>query len=141
MTGSTYSPQRWEDLESAKVVPNVIGIAGTMSVNSTTVLDTLIPDDNLLRGIELAALAATFGDTISLSIVDKDGVYLPANTVMATPVSGYEMVADVQKQASYDAVVPKKILGGTYLRVSYVSTGLITPVKLELNLLMLKVLV
>ncbi len=141
MLASAYAPARWIDVEASKVLPNVIGITGTAAANTTTDFDTLISDDNLIRGIEFGADHCLFGDTITIKVIDKDAVYSPANTVLSTPVSGYVILADTNIQSAYDALVPKKILGGLYVRVSYTSTALLVAVNIGVNFLFVKVLV
>lgn len=140
MTGSTFSPTTWRDVDSTKAQPNTQGFKGTCSANTTQSTDFLIPDDNLIRQIEFMANGVTFGDKVSLSVVDKDAVYFPANTVIASPVNNFNCVADSQRQADYEAVTPQKILGGLYIRVSYTNTSLLSTVSYGINIIMMKVL-
>ncbi len=141
MVGSTYAPEKWIDVEASKVLPNVIGIAGTAAANTTTDFDTLIANDSIIRGIEFGAKACLFGDSVTIKVIDKDAVYAPANTVLALPVSAYTILADATFEAAYTAQVPKKILGGLYVRVSYTATSLLTAVNVGVNFLFIKVLV
>lgn len=141
MVGSLYAPQTWRDVEASKVQPKVIGVKGSAAANTTTNIDTLIADDSLIRGIEFMTMGATFGDQVSISVIDKDAVYAPANTVLSIPINGYVMVGDSQKQAAYESVAPMKLLGGLYVRISYVNTALITSVSVGANFLFMKVLV
>lgn len=140
MTGSTYAPQRWVDVETSKIQPEIIGVSGTASFASTTNIDTKINDDCLIRGIVFLCKNQIFNDTVTISIIDKDGVYFPVNTVVSTPVTNWNLNADQQLQAEYDSITPQKILGGLYIRITYVSSGLVN-VTLGCNLLLNKVLV
>lgn len=141
MLGSTYAPQSWVDLEASKVSPNVIGVQGSVTAGLTQSVDQLVADDSLIRSIQFLVRNANFGDKLSVSVVDKDGVYAPANTVLAAPVNNFNVNSDQQQQSSYDAAAPFKILGGLYIRTTYTSTGIITPVTVETNFLLLKILI
>lgn len=144
MLASTYNPQTWAAVESSKVKPNVIGIAFTAQGNNqTTTVDTKINDDNLIRGIQVVAKIPSFGDKITIKVVDVEGIYTPAGTVLSTPVTDYQLASDVEKQCEYESVAPMKMLGGLYVRVIYVSTGgLLTPdIKVGINLIFNKLLI
>ena len=141
MTGSTFSPTTWRDVDSTKAQPATVGFQGSCEAGRTESIDFLISDDNIVRAIEFLAQDVTFGDKVDVVIVDKDGRYAPPGTVLATPIKEFNCVADQQKQANYEAVVPTKILGGLYFRVTYYSTGLLLPVQFGINLILMKVLV
>lgn len=141
MIGSTYSPQRWIDVEAYKVQPKVVGITGSVPAGTTGSFDTLIADDSLIRGVLFLCQGHTFGDKVSFSVVDVDGIYAPAGTVVSTPISNWNINADLQLQAAYESLAPQKILGGLYVRVTYQSVGLLGTVKVAGNLLFNKVLV
>lgn len=141
MVGSTYAPQTWHDVLAAMVIPHVMGIQASIPANTTQSIDTKITDDSLLRGVKLIAMNTTFGDTVSVKIVDVDGVYFPAGTVLSSPVLSFNISSDQQLQADYESVAPFKILGGLYIRITYVSTGgLLTSVKLGADLFLVTVL-
>lgn len=140
MINSTFVPQRWQDVEASKVQPSTLGVAATITAQTTQSIDTLVADDSLIRAIEFLCRNQAFGDTISVSVVDVNGVYVPAGTVISTPVSNYNIVSDRQSQRSYEAAAPLKIRGGLFVRVTYVSTGA-TAVDVGINFLLLKLLV
>lgn len=141
MVGSTYAPQTWNDVMAAMVQPSVIGIQGSIPSNTTASIDTVITNDSLFRGIKLIAMNTTFGDTISVKIVDINGVYSPAGTILGAPVLNFNISSDQQLQADYESVAPFKILGGLYLRITYTSTGgLLSTVKLGADLFLVTVL-
>lgn len=142
MVGSTYTPQTWDTVQAAMVRPNVVGIKISIPTNTTVSTDTQIVDDSLFRGIKLIASNTTFGDTVSVKIVDVDGVYVPAGTVLSSPVLNFNISSDVQLQADYESVAPFKILGGLYLRITYISTGgLLSTVKVGADLFLVTVLI
>lgn len=139
MIASTYAPQRWTDLETAKVQPNTKGIKGIASANVTTTFDTQVADDSFVRSIELITNGAAMGDTVTVQLVDKDGVYFPANSVLAMPVSTYNVLNS--NAIHYESVCPFKILGGLYIRINYVNTNALTTVNLGVNFILLKALI
>ncbi len=141
MTGSTFAPTIWRDIDNTKAQPNSMGFKGTCAANSTQSTDFLISDDSIVRGLEFLASGVLFGDKVSIYIVDKDGVYFPANTVLSNPVKDFNCVSDLQTQSNYESIVPQKILGGLYFRVTYTNTNLLTSVSFGVNLILLKVLV
>jgi predicted ThiF/HesA family dinucleotide-utilizing enzyme len=141
MVGSTYTPQTWESVLASMVSPNVIGVQASIPNGTTQNVDTNIADDSLFRGVKLIAMNTTFGDTVSVKIVDVDGVYSPAGTVLSSPVLNFNISTDQQLQADYESVAPFKILGGLYVRITYVSTGgLLSSVKIGADLFLIKVL-
>lgn len=141
MVNSTYAPQTWNDVMAAMVAPSVIGVQGSIPSNTTQNIDTLISDDSLFRGVKLIAMNTNFGDTVSVKVVDVNGVYSPAGTVLSSPVLNFNISSDQQLQADYESVAPFKILGGLYIRITYSSTGgLLSSTKIGADLFMVKVL-
>jgi predicted ThiF/HesA family dinucleotide-utilizing enzyme len=141
MVGSTYSPQTWHDVKASVVTPNVIGVTGSIPAGQTVNVDTRIADDNLFRGIKLIATNTVFGDTVSVKVVDIDGVYAPAGTILSAPVLNFNISSDQQLQVDYESIAPFKILGGLYIRITYVSSGgLLSTTKIGADLFLVKVL-
>lgn len=144
MTGSTYAPQTWNDVETSKVKPAVSGIMASITAGTTQNVDTLFANDSLIRGINIMAKTATYGDNLTISVIDIAGVYAPANTVLSVPVSNYYLSSDQISQEKYESVCPFKLLGGLYVRIAYTSTagGLLPPaVAFTVNFLMLQCLI
>ena len=136
---SQYAPGSWSTLCAQQVQPNTIGIQATITAGQQQNVDTKIANDSLIRGIELLANGQAFGDTVTVQVVDVDGTYFPPGTVLSTPVSNFNMISDQQKQASYEAVAPFKMIGGLYVRMVYNSTGEAN-VQLAANLIFLTLL-
>jgi hypothetical protein len=139
MINSQYQPNNWAEMNPNKVQTHAFGIYDTVSANSTKTIDTLIADDSFVRAIEFMANGSTFGDTVTMKIVDVDGVYAPAGTVLGTPVDGWVIISDQDRKAAYEAIVPMLLKGGLYIRMIYVNTGLLGSVKIAFNLALLKV--
>lgn len=141
MVGSTFTPTTWRDVDTTKARPATLGFQGSCAANQTQSADFLITDDSIVRGISFIAKGVTFGDKVTISVIDKDAVYAPANTVLAIPVKDLNCLADQQSQANYEAVAPQKILGGVYVRVTYTNNGLLSVVNYGVNLIILQVLI
>lgn len=142
MIRSIYAPQTWDEVVVSNIRPNVIGVQASIPSGTTQNVDTKIVDDSLFRGIKLIANNTTFGDTISVRVVDVDGVYAPPGTVLASPVLNFNISSDQQLQADYESIAPFKILGGLYLRVTYNSTGgLLSSVQLGVDIFLATILV
>jgi hypothetical protein len=141
MINSTYTPQTWRDVQASMIKSNVMGVQGSIPSNTTVNIDTKIVDDSLFRGVKLIAMNTTFGDTVSVKVVDVDGVYSPAGTVLSSPVLNFNISSDQQLQADYESIAPFKILGGLYIRITYVSTGgLLSTTKIGADLFLVTVL-
>jgi predicted ThiF/HesA family dinucleotide-utilizing enzyme len=141
MLKSTFLPQTWHDVTASTVRPNIMGIQGSIAPGTSQNIDTLVVDDSLFRGIKLIATNTVFGDTVSVKVVDVNGVYSPAGTILAAPVLNFNINSDQQLQADYESIAPFKIPGGVYLRVTYNSTGgLLSNVKIGVDLFLETVL-
>ncbi len=140
MIGSTYIPARWPDVEAQKIQPNVIGIQGTITKNTVQTIDTIVADDVLIRGIELSCLNSSFGDMVTIKIVDINGVYAPAGTVLSIPVLNYNVPLG-QAKSSYESIAPSKMLGGLAIRLIYTSVGQTNDVSIGVNFLFVKILI
>lgn len=123
MIGSSYAPQTWSEVKASMVASNVIGIQASIACGTTQNVDTRIADDVLFRGVKLIAKNTTFGDTVSVKVVDVDGIYFPAGTVLSSPVLNFNISTDQQLQADYESVAPFKLFGGLYIRITYNSVG------------------
>jgi len=142
MINSTYVPGKWSEIDSGKVAPFVFGITQTVPASQTTNINYILTDDVIIRGIEFLAKGSNFGDTISLKIIDTNGVTgVSPGTIIAVIVSNYILSSDLQKFLSYESVVPKKILATMTIQISYTSTGILTPINTAINFLLLKTLV
>lgn len=76
------------------------------------------------------------GDTVSLAIVDRDGVYAPAGTILKSYVTGWNVspTGDQGINTPYGIFIP----GGLYIMVAYTNTNALTPVSVGINFLLHK---
>lgn len=106
----------------------------TATKTTTTTSDFAIP--NNIRGI--AGSSAFFpnavaGDYFKVVIIDKDNVTgLGANTIISTPVNRWFVFPGVPMTKQKSAITPVS-MDGLYIRVIYVSTGILTDVTCLLN--------
>ena len=139
MVGSIYQPQTWQEMESSKVVAILSGTVHVAIAGQATNLDVLVPNDCFVRDVGIVLNGcALFGDKITVSLVDKDGVYVSPGTVLSVPVTAWNAAPDLPM--TYSPTTPQKLLGGLYLRFRYESTGA-TNVDIGINLSVLACLV
>ena len=140
MINSTYNPVSVNDFEKTKLTLNIMGTLGTAAHGTTTNIDFKLTDDNLLTGAIFQCKDANWGDSVTIQVVDVDGIVYPAGSVLAQFVTNWYVVTDDQRQISMDVNYPAKIIAGLYLRVVYKSTGS-TDVGVAGNYMLHKVLV
>ena len=123
MINSTYTPKRFEDLNADSCMVDNIGIQGTAAAGTTTNIDLKLTDDHLITGMDVSADNATFGDTVSLQVVDKDlmleGIYGAGITTMYPnyPIlrqfgTNFGINSDTQIKLSKTHSYPAKIIAG-----------------------------
>jgi hypothetical protein len=140
MLASTFDTVDLHLLNSTNTSFSAQGISATAAANTTTNIDFKLNDDCFLWGGKFSCVGAVFGDTCSLQVVDVDGVYTPAGTVINNPVINWPMSGVDGLQ--FDLTVghcPKKMPGNLYLRAIYTSTGS-TPVKIAIGYCIFKIL-
>lgn len=82
-------------------------------------------------GGNLYTVGMKMGDTVSLCVVDRDGVLAAPGTVIKTYVSGWNVspTGDQGMNTPYGIYIP----GGLYIAVSYVNTNAETSVDVGVN--------
>jgi hypothetical protein len=140
MTNSTFNPTKVADFDKLKLNFNGMGVIGTATAGTTTNIDLALTDDNLITGAMLQCQNMTWGDSVSLQVVDVTGVYAPAGTVLSQFVTNWYVITDFERQIDLQINYPAKLLAGLYIRVSYTSTGT-TAVNVSANYTLHKVMV
>lgn len=112
----------------------VDGVIGTAAADTTTDFDYAMTSSWALYGLGLLQNGATFGDYVSVKIIDKDNVLgYGANFVVATPVvKAYvdPSSSRIQAESEYARTIPT----GLYIRISYTSIALLTTTQVAVNL-------
>lgn len=141
MSGSTYAPQTWTDVQALWVKPTAEGISDSCVIGSSKVTDYVLTDDILIRGIEFYATGLSFGDTITIDVIDTNGITgLPPGTILNTPVKNWRLNAQ-DKMLKYESVAPLKGLATFTVRFTYNSVGFgLGSVNYAINLATMKVL-
>ena len=137
-TGTTFNPNSISEFEKSKLNYAAKGVKSTVPSGTTYDLDMRVADDALITGAWVVTLGSEFGDLASFQIVDVDGIYTPAGTVLNTFITDWNLVGDVN--IDMDIQYPAKIFAGLYLRLKYTSVGP-TDIKLAANWKLHKVLV
>lgn len=133
MLGSTYNPKNVWDFDKTKIQTNHQSATGTITSGQTGNIDLALADDHLLTGIQIICSNHSFGDKITLQVVDVSGTYYPAGTVLAQFATNITVRSDVQEVIHETSNYPAKILGGLTLRVIYASNGTLTPINIAVN--------
>lgn len=107
--------------------------------STTTDLDLQIASEKHINGVTIWAKNTGEGDSAKFQVVDKDGLYYPAGTVLEEFVTDWQIPPH---EAGTPAVINTvttpfraKIVAGLYVRIKYTATG--TPAssrKLGINL-------
>src|SRR5271165_1961125 len=77
MINSTYVAKRFEDLNADSCMVDAQSVQGTVTAGQTANIDLKLNDDHFITGLEVVANNSNFGDTVTMQVVDTDGV-LPA---------------------------------------------------------------
>lgn len=109
------------------------GVNGMATKNTTTNFDYKITSSNLyLSGGEILTQNSVFGDWITVQLVDKDGVYYSAGTVLRVYI-----IKKYINPSTNRTIVNNPYAGNpplnVYLRVGYHSVGTTTDVNVATN--------
>lgn len=114
------------------------GYSGSAAAGVTSNVDFAIgAEDRYINGVHLFLKGHAWGDTMSFQVVDKNGVYAPAGTVLNQFGFTWNVNDQVQDQGQNAFAYVAKIPTGVYIRIVYVSVGG-TAVDVKLNCLMHK---
>jgi hypothetical protein len=116
------------------------GVAGTATAGGVTNIDLQLTDDVVMTGGTMITKGAAFGDKATLQVVDIDGIYAPAGTILGQYVTDWQMKEVEELQADLSVPYPANLPNGTYLRCVYTSTGGAN-VKVGINYILHKVLI
>ena len=114
------------------------GISATVTKNTTQNIDYKLPEDREFDEVVIILKNQDFGDKIDLQFVDKDGVYYPAGTVLATFFYDYHVASDVQNQGILKVDYTGTLVKDLYLRFRYYSVGTVNDVEFAANLFLHK---
>lgn len=137
-SNTTYTASRMQDLDKNNLALFSQGVSGTAFANTTTNIDLLLTDDAILTGIYVITNGGSYGDKISIQVIDIAGTYFPANTVIATAVSNWYVPPNINFH--FSSVFPQKLLTSLTIRVSYTSNALLGSVFVGMNYELQKVL-
>ena len=100
------------------------GVLGYIPAGTTSTVDLKIIDDVFITGGVLYVKNATFGDSVSFIVTDKDNIFgLGAGFVLGQYIDTWYVCEASQRQFDEKQDYPKKIPAGLYLTIVYASTG------------------
>lgn len=99
------------------------GTSGTATAGTTSDIDYKFTEELYTNGADLILNNNVIGDKITIEIIDIDGVYYPANTVLSTYVKDWYISPASNYVSETRIEYPSKIAKDLYFRVKYTSTG------------------
>lgn len=122
-SNTTYNRNTWQEVHSNVTQPYNIGIQGSADPLTITSFYLTLTDDIFIRGVEVVYAGATMGDTITLSVIDTNGITgVPPGTMIACPVNGWNLSSGAET-LRYTSLTPRKALATMKLKVDYNNTG------------------
>lgn len=138
---TVFNPNKLSEFTSTNLNFRGTGILFTAAANSTTTSDYQMPEDRMITGAQMICESSTFGDYVVCQVVDKDGLYYPAGTVLSQFLSNWYVCTDSQRSEVTQIPYPAKILQGLYVRIMYTSTALLTTHRVAINYYYHKVMI
>lgn len=141
MINSKYAPINSSEYGAKDLNSNFQGTFFTAVNSTTTQHDYLVTDDHIIDGSEISVIGdPALGDYLIAQVVDKDNVLgYGVNVTLNTFIPKWYVVPGIIKQINSESKYPAKIYSGLYLRIKYVSVGLVN-VDVVVNLKLHKVL-
>lgn len=115
------------------------GITCTPVKNTTTNCDYKLTETRKITGLHVYLQNHCFDDTMKLQVVDKDGVYYPAGTVLDEYGTDWHVDSTAESQGREQLNYAASIAINLYLRIVYTSTCSVLDVKLKANYYLHKV--
>lgn len=97
---------------------NFLATAGTTTVNNYK-----FTENRIIDGVQVLVNNASFGDYITIKIIDIDGIFYPANTILDIFAETWAVASDTQNQGIFRLPYGAEIISGLYLSIEYISTG------------------
>lgn len=110
-----------------------VGVTGTAVKNTSTNIDYKIVETRKILGVHVFLKNHCYDDTMSLLVVDKDGVYAPANTILGDYGKDWNIDSSTESQGKENMLYAATVPTGVYLRAVYTSTCNVNDVKVKIN--------
>lgn len=114
------------------------GITGTATKNDSSNIDYKLTEERYINGVNLILKDHVWGDSVKFQVVDKDGVYYPAGTVLDEFGTDWYVDPAICAQGQIIIPYPAKVIANLYLRIVYSSVGTVNNVSLKANLFLHK---
>ncbi len=109
------------------------GASGTVTAGTTGDIDYKLTENRKINAVHLMVKDGAWGDTVKFQVVDRDGVYYPAGTLLDEFATDWNIDPSIIAQRQEKTEYPASLLTGMVVRVKYTSTGG-TDVKVRVNL-------
>jgi len=115
------------------------GVTCTATKNTSTNCDYKLTETRKISGLHVFLKDHCFADSMKLQVVDKDGAYYPAGTVLDEYGTNWNIDSTTESQGREIMNYAAGVLVNLYLRLVYVSTCNLTDVKVKINYYLHKV--
>ena len=109
------------------------GVSDTAVKTTTTNIDYKVVENRFINGLEFILNNQAFGDNCKFQVVDVDGIYYPAGTVLDEFGTDWNLSSDTQRQGPYILPYPALVNANLYLRIVYNSVGTVNDVDVKIN--------
>lgn len=122
-------------MDADNVSFKVQGISGLALPSSVTNIDFKLPEARYLTGGQLLVSGGAWGDTVTIQVIDIDGLYgAGPNLVLGEFVTNLcvnpSSTEQIHLECPYVALIPMNI----YLRMKYTNTDVANTAKVAMNI-------
>lgn len=115
------------------------GVTCTAIKNTSTNCDYKLTETRKISGLHVFLREHCFDDTMKLQVIDKDGAYFPAGTVLDEYGTDWHIDSSSESQGREVMNYAAGVLVNLYLRLVYTSTCNVNDVKVKINYYLHKV--
>jgi hypothetical protein len=128
--------KRADELSPDNSVFNLIGFTGLAEANGTTNVDYKFLDERWITGGILLAYGGSWGDTITIQVLDKDNILgYGSNRVLREFITHFTIDPTSVKQQKIQVDYVSLIPAGIYIRLQYTNVSENTNVQVGCNLI------
>jgi hypothetical protein len=113
------------------------GITGTAAAGVNTNIEYKLTENRKINGVDLLLSGQHFDDVLCFQVVDKDGVYYPAGTILDEFGTDWNVNSSAEDQGQIIFPYAAMLLQNLYIRIVYKSKGTVA-VKVKANLFLHK---
>jgi hypothetical protein len=108
------------------------GYSGVAQAGTTTDIDFQITEERYISAVQTILSGHAEDDTLGFLIVDKNGLYSPAGSILDVFAETWNVDHTSNDQGVHESSYPARLYAGLFVRIRYTSTGS-NPVKVKVN--------